>query len=74
MKMMSGFELLIVFVSKTMENKNNANQFLKRQGDAYPSIFSTKRTMRSDNVRLEITWNGQVGIWRDAILLKVGWY
>jgi len=41
---------------------------------AYPSIFAVERPVRSHNVGLKITWHRQVGIWRDAILLKVGRY
>ena len=40
----------------------------------YPSISAMKWAVGSNNVGLKITWHGQVGIWSDAILLKVSRY
>lgn len=59
-----------------MINEEAEKEFCKqsRPRDAYPSILAAKRSMRGYDIWLEITWNGQITIGGDTILLEVGWY
>jgi len=57
-----------------MKNKYIIHKSKGSDTSAYPSILGAERPMRSHNVGLKVTGHWRVGMWGDAVLLKVGRY